>query len=154
MRNLYYYLGYSIFAKRQEYMKQIITSISKYQNLTPVLLIESNLIHARISLLMFADWGKAEKVVWKKFRDPGIPKYITANFYKMGKGKRISTGRIEDWKIVGGLQFPILNFNQRIIYRTKDITEKELDMLKETALGNFIINPFKQKYKEVLVLND
>lgn len=128
---------------------KLLKFFSPYPTYTPVISVLKNSIKAFI--YVFADWGGADKVVWKKFKNPKFPKYITAKLYKVG----ISTKKTEytfDWAIIERRkQYYTLNHSLNTIFVKEGTGDEEIEILKELVMGNAVFYPCK-KDEQILIL--
>ena len=147
MRNLYYYFG-ELKRRDEDALINFLPS-----TLTPIFsyIKDSN----KITLLVFADWRGADKAVWKKFRDPGFHKYITASFFKVGM---IGEGEeeTEEWMVIerGSIwNYHILDYSNKIIRVAKGISKEEENLLKRMVTGKARICLFESlKPEQILIL--
>lgn len=88
-----------------------------------------------------------EKIVWKKFREPRINKYITAHLYKYGK---VFDGIWIEWRIVEGSWFTRIDYETYTIFIEEGIDKEKI---LELANGNLGIFPFafEQKGRTLII---
>ena len=144
MRNLYYYFG-ELKRGDEETLINFLPS-----TLTPIFSYIKD--SEKITLLVFADWRGADKVVWKKFRDPGFHKYITAPFFKVGI---IGEEETEEWKVIergDTWNYHTLDYSDKIIRVAKGIPEEEENLLKRIVTGKLEFYPFEfLKPEQILI---
>ena len=147
MRNLYYYFG-ELKRGDEDALINFLPS-----TLTPIFSYIKD--SKKITLLVFADWRGADKVVWKKFRDPEFHKYITASFFKVGM---IGGGEeeTEKWEVIergGRWNYHTLDYSDKIIRVAKGIPKKEENLLKRMVTGKARVYPFEfLKPEQILIL--
>jgi hypothetical protein len=144
VRNLYYYFG-ELERGNEGALVNFLPS-----TVTPIL---SYFKDSKITLFVFADWRGADKVVWKKFRDPRFHKYITASFFKVGM---IGEEETEGWRVIerGGIwKCHILDYSDKIIRVVKGIPKEEENLLKRLVIGKAKVYPFEfLKPEQILIL--
>ena len=145
MRNLYYYFG-ELKRGDEDALINFLPS-----TLTPIFSYIKG--SKKITLLVFADWREADKVVWKKFRDPEFHKYITASFFKVGI---IGEEETEEWEVIERIErwnYHILDYSDRIIRVAKGIPKEEENILKRMVTGKARVYPFGYlKPEQILTL--
>jgi hypothetical protein len=145
VRNLYYYFG-ELKRGDEDALINFLPS-----TLTPIFSYIKD--SKKITLLVFADWREADKVVWKKFRDPEFHKYITASFFKVG---RIGEEETEEWKMIergGTWNYHTLDYSDKIIRVAKGIPKEEENLLKRMVTGKARVYPFEfLKPEQILIL--
>ena len=147
MRDLYYYFG-ELKRGDEDVLINFLPS-----TLTPIFsyIKDSN----KITLLVFADWRGADKVVWKKFRDPGFHKYITASFFKVRMIEEEE--ETEEWKVIErestwNLGYHTLDYSDKIIRVAKGIPKEEENLLKRMVTGNARVYLFEfLKPEQILI---
>jgi hypothetical protein len=145
VRNLYYYFG-ELKRGDEDALINFLPS-----TLTPIFSYIKD--SKKITLLVFADWREADKVVWKKFRDPEFHKYITASFFKVGM---IGEEETEEWKMIergGTWNYHTLDYSDKIIRVAKGIPKEEENLLKRLVTGKARVYPFEfLKPEQILIL--
>ena len=146
MRSLYYYLG----RLEQKHLTPLLDFLHTNPNITPIISYIRD--STEIILFVLVDWKGADEVVWKKFKDPGLNKYITARFYKARCLKERE--ELESWKIEERISYyHSINYNLQKILYIQGTKEEEIMTLKEIAAGNVTIFPFELiKDKQILIL--
>ena len=141
MRNLYYYFG-ELKRGDEDALINFLPS-----TLTPIFSYSSS---KKITLLVFADWKGADKVVWKKFRDPEFHKYVTSSFFKVGI---IGEEETEEWKVIEREGYHTLDYSNKIIRVAKGIPKEEENLLKRMVTGKARVYPFEfLKPEQILIL--
>ena len=144
MRNLYYYFG-ELKRGDENVLIDFLPS-----TLTPIFSYIKD--SKKITFLVFADWRGAEKVVWKKFRDPRFHKYITAEFFKV---EMIGEEETEEWKVIereGIWNCHALDYSDKIIRVAKGIPKEEENLLKRIVTGKARVYPFEfLKPEQILI---
>ena len=145
MRNLYYYFG-ELKGGDEDALINFLPP-----TMTPIFTHIKD--SKKISLLVFANWREADKVVWKKFRDPEFHKYITASFFKVGM---IGEEETEDWKVVergGTWNYHTLDYCDKIIWVAQGTSKEEENLLKRLVTGKARVYPFEfLKPEQILIL--
>ena len=145
MRSLYYYFG-ELKRGDEDALINFLPS-----TLTPIFSYIKD--SKRITLLVFADWREADKVVWKKFRDPEFHKYITASFFKV---RMTGEEETEEWNVIerGGIwNYHTLDYSDKIIRVAKGIPKEEENLLKRLVTGKARVYPFESlKPEQILIL--
>jgi hypothetical protein len=149
MNDLYYYLG----RLEQKHLTPLLDFLYTNPNITPIISYTRG--STEIILFVLVDWKGADEVVWKKFKDPGLNKYITARFYKARSLKE--RVELELWKIEERISSQVyyhsINYNLQKILYIQGTKKEEIMALKDIAAGNVTIFPFELiKDKQILIL--
>jgi hypothetical protein len=140
VRDLYYYFG-ELKRGDEDALINFLPS-----TLTPIFSYSDYKI---IFLFIFADWRGAEKVVWKKFRDPGFHKYITASFFKV----KVGIEETKEWRVIEREEYNTLDYSDKIIQVAKGIPKEEENLLKRLVTERTKIYPFEfLKPEQILIL--
>lgn len=148
MRNLYYYFGELIKGDEDKLLNFLSSSSS---TLSPI--FSHSELTNKVTFLIFADWGGAEKVIWKKFKDPRYHKYLTAFFYKI-KIEPPKAELEEEWLIEKeeNLDYNSIDLSNKTLKVIEGTTEQELETLIGLVVGNAEVFPFNFIKKEQILI--